>query len=287
MLVEISRKGDSRYVLPVSIIHTSSSLSMKDLVVYLRHMDTPDSSSYSVKTHVFEGPLDMLLSLIEKRKLFISDISLAQVADDYIAHIRSLQEFPIADSAHFILIASTLVLIKSKSLLPSLSLTLEEQESIDDLEARLREYQKYKALSRHLKERFGIHAEYLRLPSKEKPIVFAPDSQTNVVKIKEVIASIIAAIPKKEFVPKAVVQKVISLEEMIENLTHRITAGMRMSFKDFSGHGKEMTQEKKVEVIVSFLAMLELVKQGIISVRQDKDFHDIQMENQSVGVPRY
>jgi segregation and condensation protein A len=250
-------------------------------------MDTSDSASYSVKTRVFEGPLDTLLALIEKRKLFISDISLAQVADDYIAYIRSLEQFPIADSAHFLLIASTLVLIKSKSLLPNLSLTDDEQHDIEDLEARLKEYQKYKALSRHLKERFGIHAEYLRLPSKEKPIIFEPDSQTSVGKIHEVIKAVISAIPKKEFVPKAVVQKVISLEEMIENLTHRITAGMRMSFKDFSGHGRQMSQEKKVEVIVSFLAMLELVKQGIISVRQDKDFHDIEMENQTVGVPRY
>ena len=98
-------------------------------------------SSYNVKTHIFEGPLDTLLSLIEKRKLFINDISLAQVADDYISYVRSLTDFPLADSAHFVLIASTLVLIKSKSLLPNLSLTEEEQSNIDDLEDRLKHYQ--------------------------------------------------------------------------------------------------------------------------------------------------
>src|SRR3989338_5154060 len=135
---------------------------------------------YQVKTHIFEGPLDTLLSLIEKRKLFINDISLAQVADDYIAYIKSLGDFPIADSAHFILIASTLVLIKSKSLLPNLALSEEEEHSIDDLEARLREYQKYKALSRHLRERFGIHTEYLRLPFKDKVVLFTPDENISV-----------------------------------------------------------------------------------------------------------
>ena len=97
-------------------------------------------NEYQVKTHIFEGPLDTLLSLIEKRKLFINDISLSKVADDYIAYIKSLENFPIADSAHFILIASTLVLIKSKSLLPNLTLSEEEEHSIEDLEARLREY---------------------------------------------------------------------------------------------------------------------------------------------------
>ena len=240
-------------------------------------------SQYNVKTHIFEGPLDTLLSLIEKRKLFISDISLAQVADDYISYVRSLSDFPLADSAHFVLIASTLVLIKSKSLLPNLSLTEEEQSNIDDLEDRLKQYQKYKALSLHLKERFGINVEYLRLPSKEKIVVFTPDKNTSVARISEVIKSVIVGMPKKEFVPKAVVQKVISLEEMMDSLADRITKSMKMSFRDFAGVGKV----EKVNVIVSFLAMLELVKQGIIQVRQDKDFHDIEIETNEVGVPSY
>lgn len=238
---------------------------------------------YHIKTDIFEGPLDTLLSLIEKRKLFINDISLAQVADDYITYVKNLENFPIADSAHFILIASTLVLIKSKSLLPNLSLTEEEQHSIEDLEARLSEYQKYKALSVHLRERFGIHISYIRLPSKEKKIVFSPDKNTTTLNMFEVIKNVIFNMPKKEVVPKAVIQKVISLEETIENLTKRITSSLKMSFKDFSGIGKK----DKVTVIVSFLAMLELVKQGIIQVRQDRDFQDIEMETHSVGVPQY
>jgi len=240
-------------------------------------------SSYNVKTHIFEGPLDTLLSLIEKRKLFINDISLAQVADDYIAYIKSLEDFPIADSAHFILIASTLVLIKSKSLLPNLTLSEEEESSIDDLEARLQEYQKYKALSRHLREKFGIHTEYLRLPSKDKVVVFTPDENISISRIQETIRAIISQIPKEEIVPKAVVKKIISLEEMIENLTKRISENMKMSFKDFAKIGKT----DKVNIIISFLAMLELVKQGIIQVRQDKEFHDIEMQNDTVGIPKY
>jgi segregation and condensation protein A len=240
-------------------------------------------STYNVKTHIFEGPLDTLLSLIEKRKLFINDISLSQVADDYIAYIKSLDDFPIADSAHFILIASTLVLIKSKSLLPTLTLSEEEEHSIEDLEHRLREYQKYKALSRHLKERFNINVEYLRLPSKEKIVVFTPDKNISVSQITETIKAVISQIPKKEIVPKAVIKQVISLEEMMDNLAKRITQSIKMSFKDFAGVGKA----EKTNVIISFLAMLELVKQGIIKVRQDNNFQDIQIETDMVGVPKY
>lgn len=240
-------------------------------------------SQYNVKTHIFEGPLELLLSLIEKRKLFINDISLARVADDYIGYVKALENFPIGDSAHFILIASTLVLIKSKSLLPTLTLSEEEEQSIDDLERRLKEYQKYKDLTQHVRERFGKNIEYERQPSKKKQVVFTPDQNTTVAKLFETVKTLIASIPKKEFVPKAIIEKVISLEEMMDNLADRITKSMKMSFRDFSQHGKA----DKVNVIVSFLAMLELVKQGIINVRQEKDFHDIEMENHTLGVPRY
>jgi segregation and condensation protein A len=88
--------------------------------------------------------------------------------------------------------------------------------------------------------------------------------------------------PKKEHLPKAVVRKVVSLEEMIDNLTKRITTGLKMSFKEFSA-----SQKERVNVIVSFLAMLELVKQGTIYVNQEENFGDIQMETKEIGVPRY
>ena len=83
--------------------------------------------------------------------------------------------------------------------------------------------------------------------------------------------------------PKAVVAKVMSLEEMINHLTKRVTEGLRLSFREFSKDKKA----NKVHVIVSFLAMLELVKQGIISVVQDKHYDDIVMETESLGIPKY
>ncbi len=73
--------------------------------------------TFTIKTDKFQGPLDVLLDLIEKRKLHINEISLAKIADDYVSHVNNLGQFPIAESAQFILIASTLLLIKSKSLL--------------------------------------------------------------------------------------------------------------------------------------------------------------------------
>lgn len=237
--------------------------------------------NFKVKQSVFEGPMDLLLDLIEKRKLFINDISLAKVADDYIAHVKSFENFPIADTAQFILIASTLVLIKSRSLLPSLPLTEEETASIEDLEKRLKIYKEIKELSRHIAERFGKKIIFGKSkPSIEK--VFAPDESMNIANLLASARGVLANLPKKEQMPKALVKKVISLEDMIENLTNRIKSNLKMSFKNFTGGSRE-----KVEVIVGFLAMLELVKQGIISVSQEKHFEDITMETEEVGIPHY
>jgi segregation and condensation protein A len=238
---------------------------------------------YQVKTEVFEGPLDLLLNLIEKHKLFINDISLSKVTDDYISHVRSLGDFLLSDRANFIVIASTLLLIKSKSLLPALSLTEEETTSIEDLEARLKEYQRIKELSIHVKELFGKNIIFSGGQSQNIQPVFSPHEKITISHVITAVKEVLKSIPKKEILPQAVIKKIISLEEMIGNLTARIQSSIKMSFKEFSKHGNE----HKINVIVSFLAMLELVKQGIIEVTQENRHGDIQMETQQVGVPKY
>ncbi len=240
-------------------------------------------SRFHIKTHVFEGPLDLLLSLIEKRKLLINDISLAKVTDDYIAHIRQFEQYPIAESANFILIASALLLIKSKSLLPNLELSEDEQGSIEDLEKRLKIYQRMKELSLHIKNQFGKEIIFPRQESKNIAPVFSPEPEINPLGIFMALKEVIKNLPKKELIPKAIVRQVVSLEEMIETLTVRIKTSLKMSFREFSKMGKE----DKVNVIVSFLAMLELVKQGIVSVSQESRFQDIDIHTEHIGVPNY
>ncbi len=238
---------------------------------------------FQIKTEVFEGPLDLLLSLIEKRKLFINDIALAKVADDYISYLQNQEVFPISDSADFLVIASTLLLIKSKSLLPNLNLSEEEQQDMGDLERRLKIYQRIKELSVHIKNQFGKEIIFTAEPRKALPI-FSPDATMTKENIFAAIMSVIKALPKvAENIPKAIVKKVISLEEMIGDLTKRIQSSIKLSFREFAKVGKE----ERVNVIISFLAMLELVKQGIVKVKQDNQFEDIEMETQQAGLPHY
>jgi segregation and condensation protein A len=241
------------------------------------------NAQFKIKTETFEGPLDLLLDLIEKRKFFINDISLAKVTDDFISHIQQFENLPMGESAHFILIASTLLLIKSKSLLPELNLTEEEKGDIQDLETRLKIYQRIKDASKHVGELFGEQIIFGQSHTRPVSPVFAPDPTFNLEKSLNLLKDLIGRLPKKEKLPQVVVEKVISLEDMIGTLTKRITGQLRMSFKDFAGEHKE----NKVNFIVSFLAMLELVKQGIVHVSQENNFGDIQMETKEVGVPRY
>ena len=245
--------------------------------------------SFTVKQEHFEGPLELLLDLIEKKKLFVNDVSLSKVADDYVSYVKNLSEFPVADSAHFVLIASTLLLIKSKSLLPNLDLTAEEQASIGDLERRLRLYECMRKLSRVLGSLWGQKPLFARGERRLEP-VFSPDESMTTANLFEAAQRVLNNLPKKEFLPKVIVDKVISLEEMIVDLTKRVAASLKMSFKEFAKGAAGRwgaKKEDKVTLIVGFLAMLELVKRGVINVRQDRHFEDIQMETENIRVPKY
>ncbi len=236
----------------------------------------------TVKTPVYEGPLDLLLELIEKRKLLINDISLAAVTDEYIAKINSMDEVPMGETAEFIALAATLLLIKSRSLLPTLELSDEETQDIKELEYRLAVYQIIKESARELVKNFRLPMLHESDGVEPDPL-FHPDETITIANIAAAAHNLIAGFPQPTVLPKVAVKKVISLEEMIESLAKRVTTAMRLSFKEFSGMGKA----HKPDVIVSFLALLELVKQGIIKATQENKHGDITLESDAVSTPSY
>lgn len=244
---------------------------------------------FHVRTEHFEGPLDLLLDLIEKRKLFINDIALAKVTDDYIAHIRRFEQFPVSDVANFILVASTLVLIKSKSILPNLDLTREEESDIDDLKRRLVLYEMFRDLAVNIKTRFGKSVIYASMGTPEMVPVFAPDQRLTIGLMHTSMTSVLAALPKKVHIPQVAVKKVISIEEVMDRLADRVKRQLKMSFGQFTKYekGRSLPREERVEIIVGFLAMLELVKQGILHVSQNEHHGDIDIETHEFSTPEY
>ncbi len=240
-------------------------------------------TDFLVEVGEFKGPLEVLLELVEKRRLHIHDIPLSEVADAFIEHMNSQESLPMGDSAEFILIASTLLLIKSKSLLPNLELSEEEEENIETLEKRLELYKKYRETAELVKKILGKSPFYFAQENKVKKVIFSPTPELNLQNIFSSMEAVLKNAPRLEVLPQVIVKKVLNLEEVIEKLSQRVQKGLKTSFKDFSSKDKG----DKIEVIVSFLAMLELVKTGIIRVNQEKHFADIEMESENLGVPTY
>jgi len=243
----------------------------------------PKLDLLQVKTEVFEGPLELLIELIEKRKLLINDISLASVTDEYMQHVALLEQQNIGEISQFIALASTLLLIKSRSLLPVLELTKEEEESIDNLEERLRLYQIYREAGKAIAQAFGSNIMFGRSYRPNRTPLFITDSYTERDVLKQAIQEVINQLPKKVEPPKVRVRKVISLEEMMNNLRERVERQMRLSFKEFT------KSNQKSDVIVGFLAVLEMVKQGSVLVEQASRFSDIEIkgEGETSSTPRY
>lgn len=245
-------------------------------------------STYNIKQGSFEGPLELLLSLIEQKKLFVNEISLAEVTNDYISYTKSLKDQPddkhISNVSYFVLIAATLILIKSKSLLPNLSLTEDEEEKITDLETRLKLYKIFKTASIDIKNNFGLKIIFMPNERIWSEPIFSPDPNINIPNITSSVLSVINNLPKKtEELPEIEVKKIINIDEVINNLTDRIQTAMNLSFREFTrSSGVKTKEEARVHVIVSFLAMLELVREGIIDVIQNSSFGDIEINKQEV-----
>ncbi len=244
-------------------------------------LNVAPKTNYTVRTAAYEGPFELLLDLIEKSKLSVSDISLAKVTDEYIQHVRTQAAFPMEDATNFIAVAATLLLIKSKSLIPDLELSDEEEEGIADLERRLVLYEKAREASRELARLFGRHV-LLPAGEREEDVVFAPSKDLSLDGLAKALGAALIALEKIEQLPEERVRATISIEEMMEGLLKRVQTALTISFKEFSGGMGD-----KVEIIVSFLAMLELVKQGSIDVDQGANFADINITNTSSSVPKY
>lgn len=243
-------------------------------------MQTDD---FRIQTEAFVGPLDLLLQLIEKRKLLVNDISLATVTDDFIVYVKKLERYPLAQITHFVYTAATLLLIKSKSLLPTLQLSMEEEGDVENLEYRLKVYKYFKKLSLKINDRFGKNILFFRLYVRGADPLFTPPQTLTIAAVHTDIQNVIRNLPKKAFISEATVKKVVNLEDMITRLRDRVQRSLNMSFREFAGVGKK----ERVHIIVSFLALLELVKQEIIEVQQENHFEDIRMENQTLSTPQY
>lgn len=246
-------------------------------------MNAAPATVFKVETQEFEGPLELLIELVEKRKLLINNISIAAVTDEYMARVSEMQERSLPNTAQFITLAATLLLIKSKSLLPALDLTTEEEASIEDLEERLRQYKIFREAGAELTTVYGVHVMYEPEYAPTREPIFMPDEYCTTDALTEAMLRVITDLPKQpEKKQTAKVQPVISLEEMMDNLQKRIEKQFKTSFFELRNEAPEHKT-----VIVGFLAILELFKQGNVLITQLNRFSDIEVELDKGDTPRY
>jgi segregation and condensation protein A len=211
--------------------------------------------AFAVKLEQFEGPLDLLLELIEAEKLDISKLSLANVTDGYLGYLHGDHAIPPEELADFLVVATRLLFIKSRLLLPFLNLGEAEPEG--DLESQLRIYKEYLDASKVIEAMIG-----------KRRFLYVHE------KMAEIYRAMLVRLEPLLKVPKAVIEKTVSIHEKITQIRGMIAKASDLSFRHVL-----LTAESKTEIIVSFLALLELVKQRSVAVTQDARWGDIMIKN--------
>ncbi len=238
--------------------------------------------TYQVKLTTFEGPLDLLLQLIEQRQLDITTVSLAAVTDQYLEHLSLLTEIDAASLAHFLVIAAKLLLIKSQALLPRPPLpeAKEAEEDVGEALARqLLEYKRFKEIAGLLRERDedGLHS-YLRLASTHINGHFRLEG-VSLVELAQAMVRVLSTLPGEVEAPP-LPTRVYSIADKIAAIEEWLCRGP-VSFERLLSQASS-----KGEAIVTFLALLELIKQGQVLVEQAEMFGDITITRAPLPAPQ-
>ncbi|MFH1367273.1 MAG: segregation/condensation protein A [Patescibacteria group bacterium] len=234
---------------------------------------------YKIKIEQFEGPLDLLLQLIEEQKLEITEVSLSTVTEQYIAILDQNTSIPAEELADFLVVAAKLLLIKSKALLPYLS--PDEEDLGAELESQLKMYKLFYEASKviHkmiLKKRFCFYRDTSRLVIP----VFIPPEKITAADLGGFFHVILKNIEPIIEIPKKALCRTISIREKISQIRDFIFQNEGLNFKKLIAKAKNRT-----EIIVTFLALLELVKQRDIAVCQDNIFSEITINKINLETP--
>ncbi len=226
----------------------------------------------SVKLHQFEGPLDLLLSLIQEQKLNITELAISEVTEQFLAYVKQLENIDATALADYLSIAAKLLVIKSKAILPTLEIETEDaEETAEDLAARLILYQQFKEAAKYFKKRDGLERQsFIRTLVFSERISFLPDPELRPEDLQTAANGIVQILKELDNLPKAKVREAISIGDKIKELQGLLSEKIETSLNDLL-----KTAKSKPEVIITFLALLELTKQRVLSVEQENLFTDI------------
>tara|TARA_B100001964_G_C14132333_1_gene553491 strand:+ start:355 stop:1053 length:699 start_codon:yes stop_codon:yes gene_type:complete len=228
--------------------------------------------SFKVSLEEFDGPLHLLLDLIESQGLPITNVSLSQVTESYLDHVNST-EVPPSELADFLVVATKLLLIKSRAILP-----VKEEEAHEDpstLALQLRLYKEFVEASRKLEVMWdGPARAFSRAHPdivKVQGFTLSPGLDQEV--LRGAFKRLMSHLEPFFRIQQAAMERVVSVKERLHEIHDAILSRSQMTFKQVIGKG-----QSKVDIVVSFLALLELVKQRIVNTVQSDSFQDIQIK---------
>ena len=235
--------------------------------------ETEIAAAFQLQLPVFEGPLDLLLYLIEREELDITAVSLVQVTDQYLSYLHAGEQIDAAALAEFIVVGARLLYLKSRALLPRPPADDELLEDVgDDLVQRLREYRRFKEAAATLRaiEEQGLHAYPRLAPPPALPLPTGLDGVT-IDLLMDIVREALQRQPEEP--PEVIVERhVITVEQKLAELSAALQRGKRLSFRAFIS-----TCRSRIEVIVAFLAVLELINTLSLRAEQDGLFGDISL----------
>jgi len=224
---------------------------------------------YRVKLEVFEGPLDLLLHLIKKNEVEIVNIPIATITEQYLAYLEMMRELRLDVAGEFLVMAATLTLIKSRMLLPP-SEEDEDEEEVDPRAAlvqQLLEYQRYREAALELSERPLLRRDvFAREPLDDPEILQSGEPARLQVTAWELLEALRAVLKRAQ--PEAVHEVVtdrISLRDRVRGLLHALSVARTIEFESLFDDATT-----RVEIIVTFLALLELMKMGAVRAMQEE-----------------
>jgi segregation and condensation protein A len=233
-----------------------------------------DEPGFMLQLPAFEGPLDLLLHLIERQELDITELSVLQVTEQYLTHLRSGDQINLAALAEFVAMGARLLLLKSRALLAPTGVAVEgeDEDDADDLVAALQEYRRYRRAAEHLRDLEDQHRTAYRREAAP-PDVPLPTGLDDVTLdgLVGLFREVLERLPEEEELPE-VAREPIRLADRVSSLVARLEREPRFPFRSLIARA-----ETRLEVIVDFMAVLELIKMRFMEASQPDAFGEIEL----------
>ncbi|MBI2484864.1 segregation/condensation protein A [Candidatus Uhrbacteria bacterium] len=235
-------------------------------------MEDRKRPAYTIETERFSGPLHLLLELIEHEEMPITEVSLSAVTEQYLRYLDT-HEVPADELADFLLVASRLLYLKSQELLPEKK--AEEERTGEQLALQVQLYKLFMELAPHIEEAFSLLPKMAERPRPQLPTLKTrafPSTLTGKV-LEEAFARVLRILEPFFALKRTTMERVASVAERMQELRAAIMSRATLAFRDLTSGAS-----RRIDVVVSFLALLELMKQRLVRTRQSATFRDITIE---------